>query len=400
MPSSRRTRRAALLLSVVALLAGCSPTDGPQAAERAGSSLEILASLPVGATPLPMTIGGRVVETSDAEGRTLYMRQWPGTYFETAFQGPSVVLGIGPGEMHLAVSVDGGEPLRLLRPEAGDILLDGLGRGEHAVRVDVINESQAGPSGFGGFFAPPGVEPGPLPQRDLRLEFIGDSWTVGYANASTQHDCDGDTVWITTDTSRGIAGIVSRALEADYRVNAISGRGVVRNYNGGTGDTLPQAYPYALFGGDRPAADTQWRPDAVILSLGTNDFSTPLGEGEPWETREALREDVVATYAAFLEDLRQRYPEARLVLWADETNTEVAGAAREAVARREAAGEARIDFIPVQGLGLTACHGHPDLADDRLIAEALVGFLNSHGIRANRKTLRTAPPATSNMGLK
>lgn len=351
-------------------LAGCVPADGPSAPRLspAGTGTEALA-------PLPMHVGGRVVETRDAAGRTLFLRQWPGTYFETAFEGRLVVIGIGPGAAHLAVRVDGGEPLRLVHPQPGDVRLDGLDAGRHTVRVDMVHEDQEAPSGFHGFFAPAGVTPLAPPSPERQIEFVGDSWTVGYANTSTRRECDAGTVWATTDTARGIAGLVAGAIDADYRVHAMSGRGVVRNYNGGAGDTLPEAYPFALFDRTHLADDAGWRPHAVIVSLGTNDFSTPLRAGEPWPDRTALEADFVATYADFLATLRQHHPQADIIVWASADNAIVAEASRRAVAARLADGDGRIEFLAVEGLGLGACHHHPDLADDRRIAEALLGAL-------------------------
>lgn len=322
--------------------------------------------------PMPVHIGGRI-EALEIEGvGTVYRRQWPGTYFETAFNGSEARFMLGPGNVALAVTVDNGEPVHLVRPAEGLYRVGDLAPGPHWLRVEVISESQDSVSAFAGFRAPAGTAPLQVPARARQIEFIGDSHTVGYGNTSETRECTGGEVWETTDTSLGLAGLVARAYDADYQVNAISGRGIVRNYNGGEGDTLPEAYPYVLFDHSAIYQPEGWHPQVVIIALGTNDFSTGLNPGEPWETREALQADYVGTYAAFLKMLRARYADTHFVIWATGlAEGEIAEQAQRAVDRVRSEGETEISFVKVTGLGMHGCHWHPDLADDAVIASAL-----------------------------
>lgn len=264
---------------------------------------------------LPLQIGGRVV--TGGEGASRYRRQWPGSYFEGAFQGKAVDLVIGPGDVSLRVAVDGAAPVALVRPAPGRYRVAAPSAGQHRIRVDVVSESQAGPTAFGGLYAPAGTLPLPAPAPPRRaIEFIGDSHTVGYGNTSASRDCSEQQVWETTDTSQGIAGQLSRRYGTAYRVNAISGRGIVRNYGGFAAPTVPDAYPYALFDGKTPAVDAGWQPQVIVIALGTNDFTTPLKPEERWKTRDALHADYEARYVRFVQDLRRRNPRAFFVLWA------------------------------------------------------------------------------------
>src|SRR6185312_14756892 len=108
-----------------------------------------------------------------------------------------------------------------------------------------------------------------------QIEFIGDSHTVGYGNTSRTRECTQDDVWKTTDNSQSFGPLIAGHYAADYQINAISGRGIVRNYNGTPGDTLPVAYPYVLFDKKEEYSDPHWKPQIIVISLGTNDFSTP-----------------------------------------------------------------------------------------------------------------------------
>lgn len=325
--------------------------------------------------PLPAQATGRVVAQADGA----LLRQWPGTYVETAFKGDEVYFRVGAGDVSLRVSADGGAPVPLVKPAPGLYRVSGFPRGgEHRVRIAVASESQGGPTVFGGFFAAPGTQAAPLTRRSRQVEFIGDSHTVGYGNTSAVRECSQADVWATTDTSQGVAALVAANYGADYRANAISGRGIVRNYDGFAADTLPEAYPFALFDKSRPADDGGWQPRVIAISLGTNDFSTPLRAGEPWATREQLREAYEARFVRFVNELHQRHPGAYIVLWiaaneGSEVHTEV-GRVAEQVRR---AGNPRIGFVPVPGLSMAGCDWHPSVADDRKVADALVRHLDA-----------------------
>lgn len=163
--------------------------------------------------------------------------------------------------------------------------LDRLGPGEHVVRLDKLTESQSGSSRFQGFFVGEGGKALPAQARPRRIEFIGDSHTVGYGVRSASRDCTQQQVHDLTDTSLAFGPILARRLDADYRIEAFSGRGVVRNYNGlAPGEPLPVLLPRLIPGQDQPrvAADDGWSPDLLVIGLGTNDFSTPLKPDEPW----------------------------------------------------------------------------------------------------------------------
>jgi lysophospholipase L1-like esterase len=325
--------------------------------------------------PAPSAVGGRA---APVHGTHAVAYQWPGVYFESAFQGSRIDFGIGPGQVIVHVQADGETVTTLERPETGTWRIDGLAPGPHRVRIEVATESQAGPNRFEGFFLPPGSSALPLAAPARRIEFIGDSHTVGYGNLSPQRDCSEAQVWATTDTSLAYGPRMARHYGASYRINAISGRGIVRNYGGMPADTLPQAYPYLLF--DRSARDTDaaWQPQVVAIALGTNDFSTPLGAGEPWKDRAALHADYERGYVAFVRSLRARYPHARIVLWStDLFDGEIRSEVERVLARLHQAGETRTSFVPVGGLQMGGCHAHPSLDDHQRIADALVAHIDA-----------------------
>lgn len=319
-------------------------------------------------TPLLSThVGGRV-QTVDQDGGAAYRFQWPGVYFETRFHGPEVFFRTGPEDTRLRVSVDG-EAVELTRPAPGLHRISGLSGGDHLLRIDVLGEYQAGPVSFGGVQGVPALT-GPAKARDRQIEFIGDSHTVGYANLSTERGCPPERIWETTATADGVPGLVAGRYQADYQVNAISGRGVVRNYDGAPLDTVPDAYDYVLQNKQAPYADPAWRPQVIVVALGTNDFSTPVKSGEKWADQAALTADYEAGYARFLQRLASAHPRANIFVWGI-TGSDTAAAASRVVSRLTAEGSDRVRFVQAPPLGLNACDWHPDLADDRLVAAAL-----------------------------
>jgi lysophospholipase L1-like esterase len=368
---SRLTRRAGRGRGLLAAIAALGIGIAAQAA-LAAETITVEPADAVGTKPLPMAAHGRVV----ADGTEL-RRQWPGSYFDTAFRGADVFFKLGAGDVALRILVDGQPVAALTKPRPGVYRVRGLGAGQHSLRVAVASESQAGATVFGGFFAAPGTAAAPLPHRGRQIEFIGDSHTVGYGNSSSKGECSQDEVWATTDTTRAFGPILASRYGADVQINAISGRGVVRNYNGFTADTLIEAYPYALLDHQTPVQPQGWSPQLIVIALGTNDFTTALHDGEKWPNRDALHADYEATYARFVRSLRARHPHAFIVLWAtDMANGEIEAEAGKVAAALAAAGDRRVAFLPVDGLGFTGCHGHPSLADDATIAAKLAGVID------------------------
>lgn len=321
-------------------------------------------------TPLPALAGGRVV--AGPEGWTY---QWPSARFEAAFAGEAVLFKVGAGDQILHLSIDGAPVGRLVKPAPGLYRIEGLANGRHLVRASVVNEMQAAPARFGGFFLDGGLAL-PLAAPRRQIEFIGDSHSVGYGDASEVRACPGDGVWMTTDNSIAFGPLTAQRFGAERQVNAISGRGIVRNYSGMAGDTLPEAWPKALLGAAPAYANDDWRPQVVVINLGTNDFSTPLKPGERWADRQALRDDYVATYVRFVGEIRARQPQAFVILLAPPSaEGEIAAQVDRVAETLKAQGETRLAVIPVGEMELTACDWHPSARDQQGISDKLSAFL-------------------------
>ena len=320
------------------------------------------------AGPLPVHVGGRVA--TDADGAIRF--GWPGIYLESRFRGPGIVVAVESGTEHLRVSIDGRERAVLVRPGEVRLALSGLGPGEHVVRLDKLTESQTGGGRFLGFFAGDDTAPLPAQPRARQIEYIGDSYSVGYGNTAPGRECTPEEVHDLTDTTQAFGPLLARRLDADYRVNALSGFGIVRNYAGGVPEqSLPALYPRLIPGEAAPvetAPDPDWRPQLIVVNLGTNDFSTPLGQGERWTDPAALRADYRARYVEFVRGLVARQPQARLILMG---SAEFIGEVEEVARTLDPGASGRVTTLRFGDLERTGCDWHPSLADHRALADLL-----------------------------
>jgi lysophospholipase L1-like esterase len=303
---------------------------------------------------------------------------WPGIAFEGRIRGTGVGIVLNDSAADYEVQVDGATAATLVTPGQTTRWISGLSDAEHTVRLVKRNESPWSTSEFGGFVAAPGGAILAKPAaRTRQIEFIGDSLTAGYGNTSTSRDCDGNQVNRTTNTDRSYGALTARGLSADYQINAISGRGMVRNYNGGEpGTDYRTYYDRALLNvaGDVWAPGA-WRPQLVTVYLGTNDFSTALNPGEPWATADSLADAYRTAYSGFLQKLRTRYGAGTTIVAVGASP--FAEHVQQVVQERTAAGDSRVRYWSLDGTGLDnlGCHWHYSTRDHQLIADRLSTYL-------------------------
>lgn len=214
--------------------------------------------------------------------------------------------------------------------------------------------------------------------RARQIEFIGDSFSAGYGNTSSKRDCTEAEVWATTDTQQAFGPQVARHFKADYQIDAYSGIGIVRNYNGvAPKRNMPLLYRSALIEDETVHAysDPSWNPGIVVIALGGNDFSTPIHAGEKWANDDDLRSDLIAAYVAFVQQVRATHPKAQFILM-DYGEDKVASVIAEVIARLNAVGETRVrPFSTGGGFSRAGCDWHLNLEDDHRIAEMLEVFI-------------------------
>lgn len=321
---------------------------------------------------------GRVKVSGDAA-----QYSWPGVYFEGRVRGTGVGVVLNDHNSDYEIQVDGATAATLVMPAQGTHWVNGLSNTEHTVRLVKRNESPWSTGAFGGFVAASGGAVLAKPTaRTRQVEFIGDSNTAGYGNMSTTRDCSGDQVNRTTNADRTFGAITAKRLNADYQINAISGRGMVRNYNGGDpGISYRTYYDRALLAVDGDVWQPgTWRPQLVVIGLGINDFSTAINAGEPW-TPDSLAAAYRTAYHGFLDKLRTRYGSDTVIVVtaAHMSNTAFGNATRQVVQERNAQGDSRVRHFSYgeTGLDLLGCHWHPSAADHQYISNQLYTLIGT-----------------------
>lgn len=158
----------------------------------------------------------------------------------------------------------------------------------------------------------------PAPAKAHKLEFIGDSITCGYG--VDDEDPLHPFKTATEDVTKAYAYKTAAALDADYSMFSTSGYGIISGYTGDPSVKMPEQriplfYESMGFSYDRlpglPAPmDIPWdfsrfRPDAVVINLGTNDDSY-------CQEDRSRQEEYAASYADFLRTVRRNNPGAAI----------------------------------------------------------------------------------------
>lgn len=136
------------------------------------------------------------------------------------------------------------------------------------------------PAEFMGFVIDDGgkaLDAAPL-YKQRRFEFLGNSITCAFGSESKNKDSK--FAPYTENNNLSYAHIIARAFNADVQLVARSGRGVVRNYNDKDMLSTKYATTPKLFSRTFDSDSTilwdfkKYTPDAVVVNLGTNDYST------------------------------------------------------------------------------------------------------------------------------
>ena len=175
--------------------------------------------------------------------------------------------------------------------------------GPHVVELVKRTEPEVGQGQLVSLELPFGGRVLAPPERpSRRLEIIGDSLTTGFGNVGAGPRCPFGAT--TEDAYRSYGALAARALQAELHVVAWGGRGVVRNYDLSAAGTLRELYPRTLPEEPWSRWDfSRWTPDAVVIYLGTNDFSHPDLDEDTFDRG----------YLELVTTVRRHYPDAHIL---------------------------------------------------------------------------------------
>ena len=297
----------------------------------------------------------------------------------------------GTNRNYFDVVLDG-EPLPKIRPEEGVVRYEvatDLEYGEHELSLVKRTEASIGYTDFEGVEVQGMlIEP---PTRERKIEIIGDSISCGAgAEASTPAQCMEDVWGVPYNNAREAFGsVVAENLGADYHVTAVSGIGLVRNYSDMyDARPMPEVYDseYLQVMGSRAYSHDLFHPDAILIVLGTNDFSP--GDNPPEDPRPSMDvAEYVDAYVAFVDKLLETHPDAHIFAlgspmltngWPNATDTfrtDLEDAITAVEAHYVDAGETRVHKFLIPKVPGVGCGTHPSVeehADTAALVEPFV----------------------------
>ena len=220
----------------------------------------------------------------------------------------------------------------------------------------------------------------PTSKTKKKIELIGDSITSGFGNDATTIPC-GTGDWFDQHNAYWAYGpILARALNADYVLSSVSGYGMYRNWNDEHKDEpiIPEVYENLYLNKDSSKPyDFKFQPDLVSICLGTNDLS----DGDGTKPRLPFNEEkYISNYINFIKTVYKHAPNTRLVLLnspmvSGERNTTLVNCLKKVIqAFKEDTTHKPIELFEFQPMIPNGCGSHPDIADDKVMANQLIPF--------------------------
>ena len=279
-------RRFLMMCATLATLCGCGGSGTKTAAEA------------------PIRVVGRVEQLAD--GAISF--DWSGVYIDIRFKGSYLAIELSDTKRnYFNLTLDGVPQEKFI--SEGDhttvvLFNNPEAEGEHHIRIQKATEAEQGRVTLhslttdGRFLATDHLK------RPLHIEYYGDSLTCGYGTERKS----GSAPFLpeTENCCYSYAAVTAAHFDSDYNLVSHSGRGLVRNY----GDSLSlSAFETTMSGRALRLYDEEvgsawdfqsssYRPDAIVITLSTNDFSTP-----PHPTPEAF----VAGYKKLISTLRESW---------------------------------------------------------------------------------------------
>ncbi|CAM3646988.1 GDSL-type esterase/lipase family protein [Litorimonas haliclonae] len=143
------------------------------------------------------------------------------------------------------------------------------------------------------------VLPTPAPKK--KILFLGDSITAGFGLHGDTKDCAYAPK--TNAPLQSYAKLAAGQFGAEVQLIAISGRGVVHNWDDNPAPVMPLQIDSALPDNGEQWDDNLFRPDVIVAALGTND----------WSVQNPGMEKFRLGYKNMLRDLRAQFPRAHIV---------------------------------------------------------------------------------------
>lgn len=331
----------------------------------------------------PLTIDNGVIPLDDMHirelGRTYSRDGWwymsqNNAGFEIRMEGTSLSMEVKlnddvPSTLYPLIKIfvdDEEEDTMQLNGNGVYTLVEGLPEGQHIVKVIKVSESSMGSlavrnltmNADGTLYTPPQA-------KARRIEFIGDSITTSYGNVGLPSESN--YLSRDEDSSQGYAAMVAEHYDADVRIVAGAGRGLVRNNTGDT-NLLPSKLfeEYDVWNSD-PYPHEEWIPQVVVINLGTNDGSAGV-----------TQEEFLNAGKKFIRTIRSKSADAQIV-WAygvmGKTYEETI---RTMVEQMNSEGDTKVHCVIFDDMADNehGALGHPNVAGHRTMADRMIAEMD------------------------
>ena len=206
---------------------------------------------------------------------------------------------------------------RLTAKEETVTVFDGAEKRDAEIRLIKLNESTANLMALKKIDTDGKISP--LPDKPVKIEFIGDSITCGYG---VEGKSEAETFTTATENAgKSYAFLTAEELNADAVLTCFSGHGLISGYTDNpairNGADLVQPYyeqegrnEFRLATGKRAEETARdfaaFQPDWIVINLGTNDLS--------WCGTDPERGKLFAKqYTDFLKTVRKHNPKAEIL---------------------------------------------------------------------------------------
>lgn len=247
------------------------------------------------------------------------------------------------------------------------------------IKLLKLSESAESTLGIKSIDVVSGGDIAPTAEKELKIEFIGDSITCGYGvdDEVKEHHFSTET----EDATKAYAYKTAMALDADYSLVSYSGHGIVSGYTTQGKKVAAQRVPtmyeqfarsYGSYNGYCVSAEkwdfSRFVPDIIVINLGTNDNSYTGSDKE-------LVREYTDGYIKFLKMVRENNPDAHIIcslgVMGADLFPAIETAAEEYTAETGDANISTFRFTPQDGSTGFAADWHPTAATHDIAAAEL-----------------------------
>ena len=260
----------------------------------------------------------------DKNNAAVYHGYWGGAYFRVKFTGTTVKINLG-NTLKYHVKIDNNPWVTFTAVNGtNNLTATPLAQGTHTLIV-VQGQDYSYDFAFKGLSMDPGAKTVAPDVRTNLIEWIGDSITDGYTDSMSDVS---DYAWVCSET-----------LGCEHVQIAYPGIALVDGYGVNTIKTGTNTQYYKLQDisySNAPDWDfSTYTPKIVVINIGTNDGNTP-------------NDLYQSTYLAFLGKIRDRFPDAHIVVLVPHTGAHKAQDSAAYFAQ-VAAGDTKVHFINASG---------------------------------------------------